>query len=161
MLADALAALPPPPRDRGTVAMVVVRPSTGLRETPAAVELTVEGGVAGDRWALGSRDPRAQVTLMRIDVARLFAEDVAAFGDNLFVDLDLALPAGTRLVVGAAVLEVTDKPHTGCRKFAERAGDEALALTRAVPDRVLRGIHARVIVPGRVAVGDPVVISGR
>ena len=41
-------------------------------------------------------------------------------GDQLYVDLDLSvdnLPAGTRLAIGEAVLEVTEEPHTGCDKF--------------------------------------------
>jgi len=29
-------------------------------------------------------------------------------------------PTGTQLAIGAAVLEVTAQPHTGCKKFAER-----------------------------------------
>ena len=44
----------------------------------------------------------------------------ALAGDQLYVDLDISeanLPAGTRLALGSAVIEVTPEPHTGCVKF--------------------------------------------
>ena len=55
-------------------------------------------------------------------------------GDQLYLDLDLShdnLPAGTRLTIGdpavrGAVIEVTEPPHTGCAKFVERFGAEAM-----------------------------------
>ena len=46
-------------------------------------------------------------------------------GDQLYVDLDLSeanLPAGARLELGSAVIEITDQPHRGCAKFASRFG---------------------------------------
>src|SRR4051794_1407878 len=96
-----LRALPPPPKDEGTVVMVVVRPSVGERETPARCALTRERGVENDRW--GKRpnpDPESQITVMRADVARLVAngQPLSLPGDNLMVELDLDtanLPAGT------------------------------------------------------------------
>jgi MOSC domain-containing protein YiiM len=94
----------------------------------------------------------------------LIAQDEARWplaGDNLFVDLDLSvdnLPPGTRLSVGSALLEITEVPHKGCRKFSERFGVEA---TRFVNSRDglrlhLRGIYARIVEPGVVAVGDTI-----
>ena len=58
----------------------------------------------------------------------------ALAGDQLYLDLDLShenLPAGTRLTIGdpaerGAVIEVTEPPHTGCAKFVERFGAEAM-----------------------------------
>ena len=60
--------------------------------------------------------------------------------------------------VGWALLEITEMPHKGCKKFAERFGVDA---TRFVNSRDglrmrLRGIYARIVEPGLVAVGDPV-----
>ena len=49
-------------------------------------------------------------------------------GDQLYVELDLSpanLPAGTRLAVGSAVIEITGQPHLGCAKFAARFGHDA------------------------------------
>ena len=50
-LEQGLRQLPPPPADEGTVALVVARPHTEARVTPARCRLTPEGGVEGDRWA--------------------------------------------------------------------------------------------------------------
>jgi MOSC domain-containing protein YiiM len=80
-------------------------------------------------------------------------------GDQLFVDLDLSLdnlPPGAHLKIGAAVIEVTAQPHTGCKKFAERFGLDALKFVNSPVGRQmnLRGINAKVIHPGMIHVGD-------
>lgn len=168
-LAAGLAGLAVAPRDVGRVALVVVRQPGEKRVLPGRVSLDCALGVLGDRWALAAnRKLAAQVTLMRADVAALMAADgdIVRFGDNLFVHLDLSeqnLPAGTRLHIGSAVLELTSKPHTGCKKFLARAGTAALAMTRDprwLADR-LRGIHARVLQAGEVANGDVVRVERR
>ena len=83
----------------------------------------------------------------------------ALAGDQLFVDLDLSaenLPPGTRLSMGTAVIEVTPHPHTGCAKFVERFGVDAMKFVNSPRGRQLslRGINARVVRPGRIHVGD-------
>lgn len=80
-------------------------------------------------------------------------------GDQLYLDLDLGrenLPPGTRLAVGSAVIEVTAAPHTGCRKFADRFGREAMVFVNSGigRERNLRGINARIVVSGDVRIGD-------
>jgi len=164
-----LRGLPDPPKDAGTVALVVVRPETEQRETPERVRLTLDGGVDGDRWAKREAPKlKNQVTMMRADVARLFADGqpLSLFGDNLLVELDLSarnLPPGTRLQVGTALCEVTPEPHTGCGKFSARFGPDARALT-AAPEYVeahLRGIHVYVVEPGEVGPGDAVRVISR
>jgi MOSC domain-containing protein YiiM len=82
-------------------------------------------------------------------------------GDQLYVDLDLSatnLPAGTRLAVGDAVIEITAKPHRGCAKFADRFGDEALRFVNTGHGLALnlRGRNARVVTPGTIRTGDRV-----
>ena len=82
-------------------------------------------------------------------------------GDQLYVDLDLSdenLPPGTRLALGSAVLEVTDEPHTGCKKFTARFGLDAMVFVNSPVGRALnlRGINARVVESGTVRVGDAV-----
>jgi len=153
------------PRGAGRVKLICVRTGGGEHETPSRVAVTVAGGVAGDRWA---RDPERevgeQVTLMSARVAALIASDVAplhAAGDNFLVDLDLsteALPVGTRLRLGTALLEISAVPHTGCRKYAARFGYDALKWANHVSTRGrrLRGVNCSVVADGEVAVGDVV-----
>lgn len=73
------------------------------------------------------------------------------------------LPPGSRLRVGGATLEVTPKPHNGCRKFRARFGDDALRFV-SLPElrpRNLRGIYMRVVDGGEVAPGDAVDVISR
>jgi MOSC domain-containing protein YiiM len=97
---------------------------------------------------------------MNARLLRLIAEveRMPLAGDNLVVDLDLAaanLPVGQRLVVGEAVLEVTDLAHTGCDKFSERFGRDAVLFVNAAKRRELRlrGCYARVVKAGSVQAG--------
>ncbi|HEV3463636.1 MAG TPA: MOSC domain-containing protein, partial [Actinomycetota bacterium] len=78
-----------------------------------------------------------------------------------YVDLDLSeanLPPGTRLALGSAVIEISDKPHRGCKKFAERFGQEALRFVNSPVGRELRlrGVNAKVVATGTVRVGDAI-----
>jgi len=140
-----------------------------VRETPDAVRLSPEEGVPGDRW--GRRIPRkheAQLTVIQRGVAELVAngQPLTVSGDNLVVDLDLSagnLPAGTRLRVGGAVVEVSKKPHNGCSKFAARFGADAFVFVREprTRQRNLRGVYWTVVEAGEAKVGDPVVVLSR
>ena len=153
--------LPGPGRDAGTLALIVRRRADGERETPERVRLTSDEGVPGDGWnRRPPRQPDAQLAVMRVDVARLIAngQPLTLFGDNLLVDLDISaanLPAGARLQVGDAIVEVTPKPHNGCSKFEGRFGADALRFVGPGPDRPLnlRGMYWRVVQAGEAAVG--------
>jgi MOSC domain-containing protein YiiM len=80
----------------------------------------------------------------------------------LFVDLDLSvenLPSGQRIAIGTAVLEITGIPHTGCKKFSERYGNDAAKFVNSPEGRRhrYRGLNARVIQSGAMRAGDHVV----
>ena len=169
----ALAAAPPEPRDRGTLAVLVARPAPGERTVLEAGALDAEVGLVGDTWAGrgssrtadGTSHPDMQLTLMSTRVLAAVADPARwpLAGDQLLVDLDLSpanLPVGTRLEVGSAVVVVTDQPHTGCALFAARFGVDALRVIGTPEGRAqrLRGINARVEVPGTLAPGDAVVV---
>src|SRR4029077_11819029 len=102
--------------------------------------------------------PDMQLNIMNARVVALVAQHKARWplaGDQLFVDLDLStanLPPGTRLALGSAVIEVTSQPHTGCGKFVERFGVDAMTFVNSPlgRDLGLRGICARVVHPGVV-----------
>ncbi len=157
-LSDVLAS----PQDRGKLEAIVVRPEQNQREYREAVYLSPEGGVEGDRWSTSEADPRAQVSLMNARVLRLIAgeeERMSLAGDNLIVDLDLSetnIQPGQKLAVGEALIEVTDLAHTGCGKFSERFGPDAVRYINAAERRCfhLRGLYARVLKAGTVRVGD-------
>jgi MOSC domain-containing protein YiiM len=151
------------PRDDGTVEMIVRRPSVDGREVVISAGVEPGHGLQGDSW--GSRphpSPAAEITLMNARCIALVAGDMDRWplaGDQLFVDLDLSvtnLPAASRLRVGTALLEVSDKPHTGCSKFSARFGAHAHAFVNSDEGKAmrLRGMNCRVVEAGVVRTGD-------
>lgn len=161
------------PADAGLVLLVVRRPALGERETLDVAELHPEHGLLGDTWSSrpskrtpdGSPHPDMQLTLMNATAAALVAAHEDRWGlagDQLYVDLDLSpenLPAGSRLRIGGAVVEVTAQPHTGCAKFVERFGEDAMRFVNGGIGRTLRlrGVNAKVVAAGQVRHGDRVV----
>jgi MOSC domain len=158
------------PRDEGALMLIVRRPRTLEREILERGELDVDLGLIGDNWQArgnsstddGAAHPEMQLNLMNARAIDLIAGDESRWqlaGDQLFVDLDLSgtnLPPGTRLMIGTAVIEVTAVPHTGCKKFTARFGLEAMKFVNSPVGRELnlRGINAKVVQSGIVAVGD-------
>ncbi len=168
-LEEMLKALPGGCEDNGRVALLARRCEGGRREILDRVVLAPETGVPGDAWCRAAQPQRdMQIAVMQKDVAELIAngQPLTLFGDCLFLQLDLSagnLPAGSRVRVGGAILEVTPVPHNGCRKFRAQFGDDALRFvsTRELRHRNLRGIYMRVAEEGEVRTGDPVDVMSR
>jgi MOSC domain-containing protein YiiM len=153
------------PSDTGRITLIVRRPAVNEREVMHEALLDPVDGLVGDSWdARDDPDACAQITLVNSRVMALLAPDRTRWplaGDQLFVDFDLSeanVPAGTRLAIGTAIVEVTPEPHTGCRKFAARFGVDAVAFVNSRTGRALhlRGINARVVSSGVIHVGDDV-----
>ena len=158
------------PKDGGVVELIVCRPDVDQREVLEEAELDVTAGLIGDNWNVrpskrtpdGSPHPELQINVMNARVTALVAQEKERWplaGDQLFIDMDLSkenLPAGSRILVGSAVLEISAIPHTGCKKFIERFGMEAMQFVNsdAGKELCLRGINARIVQSGIVRVGD-------
>lgn len=147
----------------------VVRPSAGTRTAPRSIELTVDAGVVGDRWAADpERRPGNQVSLINVHVIDSLSggveERARLAGDNLHVDLDLSeanLPVGTALTIGDVVLEVSSEPHRLCKFFQARFGTtgvKKVARANRVGRRG-RGVLARVVNGGTIQVGDTIHVT--
>lgn len=160
----------------GTLELIVRRPSVDQREVVDVAELDPNVGLRGDDWSRrgsgsmpdGGPDPEAQITLISTRVLAAIEPDRSRWplaGDQLYVDLDLsiaALPAGSRLRIGEAIVEISQPPHTGCAKFSARFGSDALRWINSPRGRELRmrGANARVVVGGEVRTGDRVLVVG-
>ena len=160
------------PKARGVLELIVRRPRTEVREVLDEGALDLVEGLVGDNWKArgssqtddGSAHPEMQLTLTNARVMALVAQEKQLWplaGDQLYVDFDLSvdnIPPGTRLSLGEAVVQITEPPHTGCKKYAARFGLEALKFISSPEGKrlQLRGVNAKVIRPGAIRVGDAV-----
>jgi len=157
------------PAEIGRLELIVRRPASEEREVLEEAELDLTLGLVGDAWA--TRIPEltpvymdAQLTVISTRVLAAIEPDRERWplaGDQLYVDFDLSvgnLPAGTRLAIGSAVIEVSETPHTGCAKFSARFGADALRWINSATGRAhrMRGLNARIVTAGTVRVGDTV-----
>lgn len=168
------------PRDLGTLELLVRRPAIGEREVLDEGELDLVVGLVGDTWVErgssrsedGGPHPDMMLNVMSARMVGFLAGDPKRrplAGDQLYLDLDLShenLPAGSQLTIGdpkvrGAVIEVTEQPHTGCAKFVDRFGAEAMRFVNGAVGRPmrLRGLNARVVTPGRIRPGDLVTVT--
>lgn len=160
------------PKDNGVLEMIVRRPEIERREIINSGEINLINGLEGDNWKTRgssstpdkSANPEAQITLMNSHVIQLLAGDKENWqwaGDQLYVDMDLSidnLPPHSQIQIGSAILEISAKPHTGCKKFSARFGIEALEFISTPLGKSLRmrGVNAKVIQAGQIKVGDVV-----
>ena len=173
-LESALPFIKESPKQAGRIELLVRRPDVNQREVIEEAQFDPRRGLIGDNWEHkpsrwtqdGSPYIAMQVNVMNSRVIDAISPDRSRWplaGDQLFVDFDLSadnLPAGTRLRVGSALLEVTDRPHTGCDKFVQRFGIDATKFVNSATGRALnlRGINARVIEPGLARRGDVIAV---
>ncbi len=158
------------PKDDGVIELIVRRPEVDQREVLDEAELDLTLGLIGDNWKVrgskktpdGSAHPEMQINIMNSRVTALVAQERERWplaGDQFYIDMDLSrenLPAGSRIAVGSAVLEVSPLPHTGCKKFVSRFGVEAMEFVNSElgKELCLRGINAKIIQGGTVKVGQ-------
>ncbi|MFT5632095.1 MAG: hypothetical protein ACI9HB_003282 [Gammaproteobacteria bacterium] len=167
---DALSTILAAPKSGAIVEQLCLRPGFSERSFPELLELTVAGGIIGERWTKapwltlsdGTPDPRIQVSILSkrvMDLCWRDRENTHHPGDTMIVDMDLGvenLPNGTRLGIGSAVVEVSDKFNTACIKWQGRYGAESLRWLnlRKNRDYRLRGILCRIVQDGVVRLGD-------
>jgi hypothetical protein len=169
-LEAALGHLREAPKDDGVLKLIVCRPNVDQRKEMDQAELDPIKGLIGDNWIVrpssktpdGSPHPEMQINIMNVRVTALVAQERERWslaGDQLYIDMDLSkenLPAGSRIQVGSAVLEVSPLPHTGCAKFVSRFGVDAMKFVNSDVGKelCLRGINAKVVQAGMVKVGQ-------
>ncbi len=158
------------PKDKGILKLIVRRPGFEQRETLDEGTLDLVNGLVGDNWSTrgsrstpdGAADREMQLNIMNSRVIALVAQQPERWslaGDQLYIDMDLStenLPPGAKLSLGSAIIEVTPPPHTGCRKFVERFGLEAMKFVNSGVGKQLnlRGINAKIVRSGTICVGD-------
>ena len=163
------------PAGGGSLLMIVRRPGTDEREVVEEAALDVDVGLVGDNWKArgsprtpdGKANPEAQITMMNSRLLALLAQSQERWplaGDQLVIDMDLSvdnLPPGTRLSIGSAMVEISAKPHTGCEKFEDRFGREALRFISTPLGRSLRlrGVNTKVVRSGTIRVGDAATVT--
>ena len=161
------------PAEIGTLELLVIRPANGERTVLDEGVLDEDAGLVGDTWLQRAtshaiaegRHLVAQVNVMSARMVGLLAdtpEEQAGAGDQLYLDLDIShagLPTGSQIAIGdEAVIEVTAKPHNGCKKFLNRFGQDAVDFVNSELGKELRlrGLNARVVTGGVVRSGDKV-----
>ena len=142
---------------QGSVVAVSISSNKGERKTPVAtVTLQAEHGIVGDAHAGSWHRQVSLLAFESIAKMRAFGLNVGsgAFAENITtagVDL-VSLPIGTRLIIGTAILEVTQigkECHNRCAIY-EQAGDCVMPK---------EGIFARVLVGGNIRPGDALIVS--
>lgn len=169
---DLMAALPhvlSAPRE-GPVRQLCLRPGFGKRAYPDRISMTRDGGIPGERWATtpwlklpdGSPDPAIQVSILPsrvLDLVWREGDGSVHPGDPIVADLlttEEALPEGSLLQAGTAVLRVSSVWNDACVKWKARYGADAKAWVTLPGHRELRlrGILCAVEKDGEVALGD-------
>ncbi|GAB1307409.1 hypothetical protein KH5_00920 [Urechidicola sp. KH5] len=158
------------PKESGKIELIICRPEENKREVLKEAQLDVELGVVGDNWKTrgssrttdGFGHPDMQINMMNARIISLIAQSKERWklaGDQFYVDFDLSednIPPGTQLALGSAILERTEIPHLGCKKFVERFGLDAMKFVNSKEGKALnlRGVNLKVVKSGTVKTGD-------
>jgi len=161
------------PKNNGSLVLIARRPNVDEREVLQTGFITFSEGLKGDSWNSrksrhtpdGSPFLKNQLTLMNsrcIEVIAKSKTDWPLAGDQLFVDFDLSqenLKPGDQLIIGSAILEVSEIPHNGCHKFAARFGTDSVKFVNDKRGKQLhlRGLNALVVKEGEIKINDKIV----
>lgn len=168
---DLLAALPEvlsAPKTGSAVELLCLRPDYGQRRFVDELTVTKAHGIPGERWGTapwlklpdGSGHPGIQVSILQRRVLDLVWRDRANVvhpGDTFVCDLDMTeanLSTGTLLVVGTAVLRVSEVWNDACAKWKVRHGEAAFDWVRAHKALRLRGVLCSIEQDGVIRNGD-------
>jgi MOSC domain-containing protein YiiM len=134
---------------RGSVRSMQTCPGERLPMRPLEESQLLDGGIPGDaHFAPGSL---RQLLLIEAETLAELGVETGAVKENITVEglTLMGLPAGTRLEVGQAELEITKECEPCSRMDEIRDGLKAELIGR-------RGMMARVSRPGLVRRGDPI-----
>ncbi len=140
----------------GRVDWIGVRPARGEAMRVMEAVAVTPAGIAGDRYA--GRSGRRHVTIMQAEHVAVIASVLgldrippAAFRRNLLVSgINVLALKDKTIAVGDVVLEVTGACHP-CSRMETILGAGGYSAMRGHG-----GVTARVVTPGRIAVGDRV-----
>ena len=159
------------PSDRARIEFLCNRPNFGVRNFTDRLKVTRAGGVENCRWTKhpwmkledGSPDPRIQVCIIPRRVLDLvWREDESGGthpGDTFAAEMNMsldAMPTGTLLRAGTAVLQVSDVWNNACTKWKARYGEDALNWVRENEDLRLRGVLCCVVEDGVLENGSTI-----
>lgn len=120
-----------------------------------AAKISGEAGIEGD---FGRRRGRAQVTVLSEEDWKAACDQVGAVlswtlrrANLLIAGIPLRPLAGSRITIGAVVLEVTGETFPCHRMDEAHAG-----LRGALAPQARGGVRCRILAGGSIAVGDPV-----
>lgn len=158
------------PKTDAPIRCLCFRPAYNGREFPESLQMTVVGGVPGERWLNqawlklpdGRPDPDIQVSILQSRVLDLVWRDREGSihpGDTIVADLDCSeanLPEGTLIRAGTALLRVSSVFNDGCVKWKLRYGKEAKdwIVAPGHPPLRLRGVLCAIVADGVVSVTD-------
>ena len=158
------------PKDDAAIDTLCTRPALSERCFPDRIHVSVDRGIEGERWLhdpwlrldTGQPDPRIQMSILPLRVANLccnMAKDGFHPGDTIIADLDMSeanLPAGTRLQIGSAVVEVSDLFNTACVKWKKRYGVDSVKWINHAAHRPyrLRGVLCSIVKTGDISASD-------